>query len=243
MGIVTRAKLLLRIKTNAVIDELENPLETLDYAEQQQRELLREVGQGLIEVATARQRLVRQGRNLGEQLEFLTNQAGRALDADREDLARVALTKKQAILAERTGLDAQIEQMKAEEQSLVTAHQELTSRVEAFRSQRITLSARHESATARVQVSEALTGVSSGLAELGMAVGRAQETTERLQARATALDAVMSMSDFSSVFGTSDAVERELRDVDVKRAVEEELRAMRRRRAQADADQGEATRS
>lgn len=226
MGIVARTRLLLRIKAHAALDELEDPTETLDYAEQQLRELLRGVGQGLIEVATARQRLHRQGEHLRRQAESLKDQARRALEADREDLARGALTKRQAILAARADLEAHVAQVKDEERSLVTAHQELASRMEAFRTNRIALLARHQSAAARVQVSEALTGVSSDLAELGMAVGRAQESTERLQSRAAALDALLSMREFSSVFGTTDLVERELRDADIQRSVKEELQAM-----------------
>jgi len=227
MGIISRTKLLLRVKTNAALDELEDPIQTLDYAEQQQRVVLRNVGQGLIDVATARQRLSRQAEQLRKQIPYLEDQARRALDADREELARIALQRKHAAQIELLDLDDQLDMIRQDEQSLMTAHQQLSGRIEEFRLQRTTASARHQSAAARVRVSETLTSVSDELAELSMAVGRAQESTERLQSRASALDALIASGVLTTPFSTTDAVERELRDIATQRAVDEEIATMR----------------
>jgi phage shock protein A len=227
MGILSRTKLLFQVKSHSALDQLEQPIEVLDYAEQQQRVLLRSVGQGLIEVATARQRLSRQAEHLRKQAPLLEDQARRAMAAGREDLARIALQKKQSAQTELADLEDELSEVTREEQSLMTAHQQLSGRIEEFRLQRTVASARYQSASARLKVGEVLSGVSGELADLGMAVGRAQESTQRLQTRASAIDALVAFGVFSPVFGTSDAVERELREIASQKAVDEEIERMR----------------
>ncbi len=77
----------------------------VDYAYGQQQELLRQVKQGLIEVATARRRLDRQSQKLSGRVPVLEDRARRALEAGREDLARLAVQRKQAVSAELEGLE------------------------------------------------------------------------------------------------------------------------------------------
>lgn len=60
MGLVSRFRMLFRMKANAALDRVEQPGQVVDYAFAQQQELLRQVKQGLIEVATAKRRLERQ---------------------------------------------------------------------------------------------------------------------------------------------------------------------------------------
>ncbi len=227
MGIITRTKMILRMRTSAALDGLENPVQVLDYGESQQRELLRTVSQGLVEVATARQRLERQARRLRDQIPMMERQARQGLGADREDLARVSLQRKQIALNELTDLEAQIAAVSEEERTLTTAHQQLTVRVEEFRHHRTVITARYESASARVRVNESLTGVSGELAELAIAVGRAEEKTERLSARASAIDALVESGVLSTPLGEIDRIERELREINTKRLVDEELAALR----------------
>lgn len=233
MGIISRTRIIFGVKTNAALDSMQDPVQTFDFAEQQQRDLLRKVGQGLIEVATARQRLTKKAEALRGKVPMLEDQARRALDADREDLARIALQRKQIALNELGDLEAHIEEVTEEEKSLTIAHQQLTMRVEEFQHRRTTTTARYESASARVKVSESLTGVSGDLAELSMAVGRAEEKTERLQSRASAIDGLIASGAFSTPIGEVDRVERELREIAATKAVDEEIAAMKSRTANA----------
>ena len=146
VGVFSRVLLTLKIKSNAALDRMEDPAETMDYAEAQQRNLIQVVGRGLIDVATARQQLTRQADRLQQQIPGLEDRARMALDADREDLARAALERKQVALAEITELGRQIEELEAEERKLTTAHQQLSGRVEEFRVKRISTIAQHQAA-------------------------------------------------------------------------------------------------
>ena len=79
----------------------------------------------------------------------------------------------------------------AEEERLILAQQQLTARIEDFRTHRQTLAARYSAAEAQVRVNEALGGVTKEFAELGMAVGRAEEKMDRMLAHASAIGALV----------------------------------------------------
>ena len=95
MSIITQIQMFFKVKTNAALERMEDPRQTLDYAYTRQQEMLRKVKQGLIDVATARRQIEFQVKKLRERLPLLDDQARRALAAGREDLARLALQRKQ----------------------------------------------------------------------------------------------------------------------------------------------------
>ncbi|MDP6183328.1 MAG: PspA/IM30 family protein, partial [Gammaproteobacteria bacterium] len=87
------------------------------------------------------------------------------------------------------------------------------------RTRRDAMSARYSAAQAQVKAGEAITGVSSELSELTRALGRAEEKTDRMQARAYAIDELIDSGALALPGGDGDIVERELREI----TVEEEL--------------------
>jgi phage shock protein A len=225
MSLVSRMRLMFSARANAALNGLEDPVETLDYAYQQQQELLRQVNRGLVDVVTAKEQLRQQAAGLRGRIPQLEEQARSALTLGREDLARVALERKQLAIDELAALDAQTADIAAEEQRITAAQRDLGHRIEEFRTHRSILTARHDAATAQLRVNESLTGVTSEFAELGMAVGRAEEKIERLRSRASAVDALLAAGTLAMP-GGSDPLERELRDLRVQRTVDTELAAM-----------------
>ena len=97
MGLWQRFSTIFKAKANKAIDRIEDPRETLDYSYQRQLEMLQKVKRGLLDVATSRKRLELQGEQLQAKAAKLHEQAKRAMAADREDLAREALTRRGAI--------------------------------------------------------------------------------------------------------------------------------------------------
>ncbi len=73
-----------------------------------------------------------------------------------------------------------------------------------------------------MRLKESLAGVSGELAELSMAVGRAEEKADRLQARAKAIDSLVDLGSFPPI-GGGDFVEAELLRVTVTKEIDEEL--------------------
>ncbi len=226
MGMWTRLKLIFSTKASSAMDRAEDPRQVLDYAYTQQQLLLVKLRQGLVEVATSKQQLERQSKKLEARVPQLEDQAKRALGAGRDDLARIALERKRSAAAELEGLSAQIAEVGAEEKRLAGQERSLQVRIEEFRTHRDVVSARYSASEAEVKVKEALSGVSGELAELGMAVGRAEEKADRLQSRAKALDSLVDIGALEPA-GGGDYVENELKRLTSGAEIDDELERLK----------------
>jgi phage shock protein A len=220
MTLRSRIALFFNIKTSTALDQVEDPREVLDYAYSQQQLQLRTLKRGLIEVAAARRQLERQQDRLRARIPRLEEQARQGLRSNREDLARMALQRKQATLNELEHLDQQLVEVRHEEERLTLADQHLSQRADRFRVHRTVLSARYSAAEAQARVGESLAGlVGDEDTELSLAVERSEERVERLSARAIAVDVLTTSAD--------DPLDRELFDVASADAVEAELEQLK----------------
>ena len=222
MGIWSRVRLLLNTEVSSALDQAEDPRQVLDYAYNQQQQLLITLRRGLVDVATSKQQLEHQARRLETRIPQLDDQARRAVEAGRDDLARVALERKRLALAEMDGLHQQVAEVEADKQRLAGQERALQVRIEQFRTHREVVSARYSAAEAEVRIKESLAGVSGELAELGMAVGRAEEKAERLQARARAIDTLVDLGSLPAA-GGGDFVEVELLRITASQDIDDEL--------------------
>jgi phage shock protein A len=222
MSVWTRLKLIFNSEVSGALDRAEDPRQVLDYAYNQHQELLVNLRRGLVDVATAKQQLEQQAKRLENRIPQLDEQARKAVGAGRDDLARVALERKRLAMAEMEGLTGQIAEVEADKQRLAAQERTLQVRVDQFRTHREVVSARYSAAEAEVRLKESLAGMSGDLAELGMAVGRAEEKTERLQARARAIDSLVDLGSFPPI-GGGDFVEVELQRITITKEVDEEL--------------------
>src|SRR5438445_2963837 len=219
MGVWTRIKLLTNTEARSALDRAEDARQVLDYAYNQQQELLINMRRGLVDVATAKQQLEQQAQKLESRIPVLDDQARRAVAAGRDDLARIALERKRLALHEIEGLTKHIAEVGADKQRLATQERTLQVRIEQFRTHREVVSARYTAAEAEVRLKESFAGVSGELAELGMAVGRAEEKADRLQARARAIDTLVDLGSFPPV-GGGDFVEAELLRISIGQDVD-----------------------
>src|SRR5206468_12994481 len=154
----------------------------------------------------------------------LETQARQALAANREDLARQALERKAAVQQQLQGLDQQIQRLEAQQEKLVSSEQQLQAKIEAFRTQKEVIKAQYSAAEAQVKIGEASTGIGEQMADTGLAIQRAEDKTEQMQARAAAVDELVSsgaLEDFTS--GGETDLDRELTQLASKGQVDSEL--------------------
>src|SRR2546430_12003973 len=116
MSLWTRIRLLLNTEVSSALDKAEDPRQVLDYAYNQQQELLITLRRGLVDVATAKQQLEQQAQRLESRVPHLDDQARRAVSAGRDDLARPALERNQLALTEMAGLTNQTAEVEADKQ-------------------------------------------------------------------------------------------------------------------------------
>ncbi len=228
MGMFSRMSTIVKSKMNRLLDSAEDPRETLDYSYEKQLEMLQNVKRGVVEMVTAKRRIQQQATKVRESIERLDRQARQALDADREDLARLALQRKQNAMIELQGLDEQIEGMEQEQQKLTIAEQRLQAKVDAFRNKKEVIKAQYSAAQAQVRIGSALGGISEEMGDLSLAIQRAENKTDQMRAKAGAIDELVASGVLDNELGgPRDDIERELAQISVSQGVEDELAALK----------------
>jgi phage shock protein A len=235
-----RMNTILQSKMSKVLDKAEDPNETLDYSYEKQVQLLQNVRRSLADMVTSKRRLQMQHDKLQTDLARLDQQAKEALAANREDLARLALQRKVAMQQQMDSLDTQVAQLETQQQKLTDAEQRLQTKIETFRSTKESIKAQYTASQAQVQISEAATGISEEMADVGLAVQRAQDKTEQMQARASALDDLVETGALSDMSGGGDDIDRQLSQLGSGSEVDAQLAAMKAQLGQTDQKQLEA---
>lgn len=224
MGIIDRFETSLKAKINNLLNRIEDPRETLDYSYEKQLELLQQTKKGVVEVTTSKKRLQLQKEKLTLDLEKYSSQAKAAIDANREDLAREALERKQAATQQIIDLDTQIADLEAQETKLIAAEKKLSTQVEIFRSKKESIKAEYTAAQAQVKVSESMTGISKEMSDISSAIDRAQNKTEEMKARAAAIDQLVNDGTLEDLTGEKkDDIDRELDKIKNQNSVDAEL--------------------
>ncbi len=229
MGLIDRTSTIIKAKINKILGKFEDPRETLDYSYEKQIELLQNVKRGVAEVTTAKKRLELQKVKLEQNIQKLDEQAREAVKAGREDLAKVALERKSNSQAEIAGLTQQIADILKEQEKLMVTEKRLSAKIESFRSTKETIKAEYSAAEAQVKITESVSGISEEMSDVGMAVQRAQDKTEEMKARASALDELVESGTLEDVTGgTKDDIDRELAKIKSKSDVDAQLEALKK---------------
>lgn len=226
-SLMARASTIVQAKLSKRLENAENPTETLDYSYEQQLELLQNVKRGVATVVTAKKRLQLQASQLEQSIPTLEGQARDALAAGREDLARQALERKSAVQQQLQGLDQQSAQLAAQQEKLITSEQQLQTKIEAFRTQKEVIKAQYSAAEAQVKIGEAATGIGEQMADTGLAIQRAKDKTEQMQARASAIDELTTSGALEDFTSDQTDLDRQLGQISSQSEVDSELAKMK----------------
>jgi phage shock protein A len=226
-GLMSRASMIIKAKFSALLGRAENPAETLDYSYERQLQSLQDVKRGVADVVTAKKRLQLQTQQLEQNLVKLDGQARQALAAGREDLARQALERKSAIQQQLQDLDTQVQGLEQQQEKLVASEQQLSARIEQFRSQKEVIKAQYSAAEAQVRIGEAATGIGRQMEDTGLAIQRAKDKTDQMQARAMAIDELVESGSLDDFTSDKTQLDRELAQVASQSQVDQELAKMK----------------
>jgi phage shock protein A len=187
-----------------------DPLEELEASYQAQAALLQQSRRGVADVVTARKRVEVQARSLEAAAERLRAEAQQAVDAGREQVAREALTRRAAVLQQAAALQPDLDRLRDQEDRLQAQVGRLEAKVEAFRAQKETLKATHSAAEAHTRIGEAYAGIAEEGTDVTLALIRARERTEQMQARADAVEQLGSTDAALAWESAGEAAERRL---------------------------------
>jgi phage shock protein A len=207
-------------------EKIEDPTYVLDRAFSQQMQALDETRRGRLELETIGARLEIEARQLRDGVGACEEQARRALQAGRDDLARISLTRREELDEQLARTDAERARLDQERHALQRQETELAGAVQAFRSRKEVLKAQYGASRARLRVGEALTGYSRSVTTVGDDVRRFEDKLLTIQARTRALETVAIGPAMGSVMAPA-YVERELSIVSVPPRIEEQLDRMR----------------
>jgi phage shock protein A len=136
LGITNRFSTLFKQKVNTVLNKYEDPKEALDYSYTRQVEALTRLRNNIAEVVIAKKRLEMQKMKLWDNVRILHEQARRAIESNTEELAKLALERKNTNLLQAQGLDKQITEIETEQQKLEHTERRLSTKVEEFKSKK-----------------------------------------------------------------------------------------------------------
>jgi phage shock protein A len=230
MGLISRFTTYVKSVFSSAMDKAEDPGMTLDYSYQQQLEQLTNLRRAIADIVTNEKRLELQQSQAQTQIAKYEDQARQALAANREDLARMALERRQNLESQLTGFQQQIEQLKAQQDKFAQMEQRLTARVEAFRTQKEMVKAQYGAAQAQVKIGEAATGISEEMADVNMSVERAQDKVLTMQARAQAMDQLIdegTLQETAMLGAGGDNIDRQLSQISSQSQVDAQLAAMK----------------
>jgi phage shock protein A len=228
VGILSRFSTYIKSVMSSFLDRAEDPGQTLDYSYQKQLEQLQNLRRSIADVVTNEKRLELQEAQIQQQMSKLDGQARQALAANREDLARQALERKQGLQTQIGTFDEQIQQLKAQQAKFVEMEQRLSTRVESFRTQKEMVKAQYGAAQAQVKIQEAATGISEEMTDVNLAVQRAQDKVLQMQARASAMDELTQSGTLQEIGpGAQDSLDRQLAAISNSSEVDQQLAALK----------------
>ena len=228
MGIAHRIAELYAAKMNAVLDRVSDPRELADYSYVELQDLLTEVHRGAAQVAVGRERAEQRVSELQHAGDRLSEQAERAVQAGQEDLARQALARRAAILAEVSATREQHAALLAEERKLQAAERRLRAKVEEFGARKETIKAAYTAAQARASIAEALAGISGEVTDADQAASRAEDQAAGLRAREAALGGLLAPAD---TVLCDEQLTEQLDEISRRAEVEDELARIKERLA------------
>lgn len=236
MSIARRIAELYEAKMNAVLDRAADPRELVDYSYGQLRELLAEVHRGIAEITASRKQAELRISGLQQAADRLADQAEQAVRADREDLARQALARRAAILAQVSRLREQQAALRAEEDTMADAERRLREKIDAFGLRKEAIKAAYTAARAQASIAEIFAGISGEVTDAGAAARRAEDQQADLQARARGLDDLLAQGTPGGPTGPGPAlsdeqVQEQLDQISMRAEVDEELARLRERLA------------
>ncbi len=224
MSIFSRLKAIFETRANQVVYAFEDPKASLDYSLTKLEESRAEIGRSLIDVSAARNRLELQRSQLDAAMDKYQEQALSAMNANREDLARIALERKQDAQVRQVELDKNIANLNVQMENLKQSEINLTNKIALFSAKKEEMKAMYDSSRAQLQMREAMSGISVDLADVGHTIQRVEARIREMQSRSAAIEKLVAEGVFIDVLQPGvDDVDRELSQLSRNRAIEDEM--------------------
>lgn len=232
MGFADRFKAIVGVKTNAALDKAEgDPGQVFDYSYNQQLEQLAQLRSGLVEIVQNEKHIQALEVAVEQQVANYIAAAQQALTQNREDLARQALARKDALLQQEEAYKKQLADLKEEHDKIEQLIAQDEMQVQQFGAQKEVLKAQYQANQAVAHIGEVATGASKQAAQLNQMMTRAQAKVEAAANHADAIDALLDEGALGPQnmlgSGNQTALDHQLAQLTQGQHVDDELAAMK----------------
>jgi phage shock protein A len=227
MGLFDRFRANFQARAYQAMDGLEDVRVNLNYSVSQLEDNRRELLGSLVDVMAAQHSLIEEHGQVEGNIHRLEGQARAAMQAGRDDLARMALERKQALLVRLPVLESHIENLGTQVDALRQARVMLDQKISQLKVKKEELNGMYESTRSQLRVQEALAGISFDLVDVSSTIQRTEERIQAMRSRIAAIQHLRLDDIIPGMVGDEAGLERQLMEMRRRELVEEELRSLR----------------
>ena len=215
MGILTRIFNLFRATTSDLLDQAEDPEKMIKQMISDLEAQKKKAKEQMTEALALQKRLERDTEKEHQEAEKWEQKAILAVQNEKDDLAKEALTRKNEHLRRALDFEKQLEMHQNNADSLKESYQTMEDKIDEIKRKQGLLSVKQKQAEAQEKIYKTIEGLgdTSGIMDT---IDRAEEKVENLQARAEAYQEISMESDQESLEKKFKELEHESPDMEME---------------------------
>ena len=215
MGILTRIINLFRANTSDLLDKAEDPEKMIKQMISDLEAQKKKAKEQMTEALALQKRLERDTEKEHQEAEKWEQKAILAVQNEKDDLAKEALTRKNEHLRRAMDFEKQLEMHQNNADSLKESYQTMEDKIDEIKRKQGLLSVKQKQAEAQEKIFKTIEGLgdTSGIMDT---IERAEEKVENLQARAEAYQEISMESDEESLEKKFKELEHESPDMEME---------------------------
>ena len=215
MGILTRIFNLFRATTSDLLDKAEDPEKMIKQMISDLEAQKKRAKEQMTEALALQKRLERDTEKEHQEAEKWEQKAILAVQNEKDDLAKEALTRKNEHLRRALDFEKQLEMHRNNADSLKESYQTMEDKIDEIKRKQGLLSVKQKQAEAQENIYKTIEGLgdTSGIMDT---IERAEEKVENLQARAEAYQEISMESDQESLEKKFKELEHESPDMEME---------------------------
>ena len=215
MGILTRIFNLFRATTSDLLDKAEDPGKMIKQMISDLEAQKKKAKEQMTEALALQKRLERDTEKEHQEAEKWEQKAILAVQNEKDDLAKEALTRKNEHLRRALDFEKQLEMHRNNADSLKESYQTMEDKIDEIKRKQGLLSVKQKQAEAQENIYKTIEGLgdTSGIMDT---IERAEEKVENLQARAEAYQEISMESDQESLEKKFKELEHESPDMEME---------------------------
>ncbi len=215
MGILTRIFNLFRATTSDLLDKAEDPEKMIKQMISDLEAQKKKAKEQMTEALALQKRLERDTEKEHQEAEKWEQKAILAVQNEKDDLAKEALSRKNEHLRRALDFEKQLEMHQNNADSLKESYQTMEDKIDEIKRKQGLLSVKQKQAEAQEKIYKTIEGLgdTSGIMDT---IERAEEKVENLQARAEAYQEISMESDQESLEKKFKELEHESPDMEIE---------------------------